>query len=80
MFSLGIVPGFLFGYHTPPARLDLLPPIFTLITAQFLHGGWLHLLGNLLYLWVFAPAVEDALGHLRFTVLFLITGIASGFV
>jgi membrane associated rhomboid family serine protease len=56
----------------------------TVITAIFLHGGWLHLAGNLLYLGVFAPALEDRLGRVRFLLLFLMLGaagnIAHGYV
>ena len=43
-----------------------MPERFTLITYMFLHGGWLHLIGNMLFLWVFGDNVEDAMGHLRF--------------
>lgn len=50
----------------------------TLITATFLHGGWLHLGGNMLYLWVFGDNVEDSLGHLRYLALYIAAG-AVGF-
>ncbi|MHB0885900.1 MAG: rhomboid family intramembrane serine protease [Bacillota bacterium] len=49
----------------------------TLVTAIFLHGGWLHLGGNLLYLWVFGDNVEDRLGHLRYLLLYLTAGVAG---
>lgn len=51
----------------------------TLITSQFLHGGWLHLGGNMLYLWVFGNNVEDQMGHLRFLIFYLLCGILAGF-
>lgn len=49
----------------------------TLVTSQFLHGGWLHLLGNLLYLWIFANNVEDRLGRAVFLVFYLAGGVAA---
>jgi membrane associated rhomboid family serine protease len=49
----------------------------TLITSQFLHGGWLHLLGNMLYLWIFANNVEDRLGRVVFLVFYLAGGVAA---
>ncbi len=50
----------------------------TLVTSQFLHAGWLHLLGNMLYLWIFANNVEDRLGRLGFLVFYLAGGVAAG--
>ncbi|MGZ8436960.1 MAG: rhomboid family intramembrane serine protease [Candidatus Limnocylindrales bacterium] len=49
----------------------------TLITSQFLHGGWLHLLGNMLYLWIFGNNVEDRLGRLGFLVFYLAGGVVA---
>ena len=49
----------------------------TLVTSQFLHGGWLHLLGNMLYLWIFANNVEDRLGRVIFLVFYLAGGVAA---
>jgi membrane associated rhomboid family serine protease len=49
----------------------------TLVTSQFLHGGWLHLLGNMLYLWIFANNVEDRLGRVVFLVFYLAGGVAA---
>jgi membrane associated rhomboid family serine protease len=50
----------------------------TLFASQFLHGGWLHLLGNMLYLWIFGNNIEDRLGRLRFLVFYLGGGVAAG--
>ena len=47
------------------------------LTSMFLHGGWLHVLGNMLYLWIFGDNVEDAFGHLRFALFYLLCGIAA---
>jgi membrane associated rhomboid family serine protease len=51
----------------------------TLITAMFLHGGWAHLLGNMLYLFIFGDNIEDVLGHGRFILFYLLTGILASF-
>ena len=51
--------------------------IFTPITSMFLHGGWMHLLGNCLFLWVFGNNVEDSMGRLRFLVFYLLCGLAA---
>ncbi|NTW04497.1 MAG: rhomboid family intramembrane serine protease [Peptococcaceae bacterium] len=51
------------------------PEIITFVTAMFLHGGWLHLLGNMLFLWVFGDNVEDRLGHFRYLIFYIATGI-----
>lgn len=50
-----------------------------LISSQFLHGGWIHLIGNMLFLWVFGNNVEDYLGRLRFLPFYLTVGVAAGF-
>ena len=51
----------------------------TLFTAMFMHAGWLHLLGNMLYLWIFGDNVEDRFGHARFVLFYLVCGIAATF-
>jgi membrane associated rhomboid family serine protease len=51
----------------------------TLITSMFLHGSWSHVIGNMLYLWIFGDNVEDRLGHGRFIVFYLLCGIAAAF-
>ncbi len=49
----------------------------TLVTSMFLHGGWMHLIGNMWFLWVFGNNIEDSMGHLRFIVFYLLTGLAA---
>lgn len=51
-----------------------------LVTSMFLHGSWLHLGGNMLYLWVFGDNIEDAMGHGRFVVFYLLTGVVAAMV
>jgi membrane associated rhomboid family serine protease len=54
------------------------PEETTLLSYAFLHGSWLHLAGNMLFLWVFGDNVEDAMGHVKFLIFFVLCGIAGG--
>jgi membrane associated rhomboid family serine protease len=49
----------------------------TLVSSMFLHGGWMHLIGNMWFLWVFGNNIEDSMGHLRFVVFYLATGLVA---
>lgn len=51
--------------------------LLTLVSSQFLHGGWLHLISNMLFLWIFGDNIEDVLGTLRYLVLYLASGVAA---
>jgi membrane associated rhomboid family serine protease len=55
-------------------------PAVTLVSYMFLHAGWLHLIGNMLFLWVFGDNIEDAMGHARFLVFYLLCGIAAALI
>jgi membrane associated rhomboid family serine protease len=80
VYAFGLIPGVLTGHAALPAALDLIAPPWTLMTSIFLHGGFLHLAGNVLYLWVFGNNVEDALGHGRFVAFFFICGACAALV
>ncbi|HMR29950.1 MAG TPA: rhomboid family intramembrane serine protease [Geminicoccaceae bacterium] len=75
IYRLGMIPAVLLG--TAPADIAAVPPALTLVTSMFLHGGWMHLLGNMLYLWIFGNNVEDRLGHLPFVVFYLACGLVA---
>lgn len=79
LFNFALIPSRYFGelsmVYPPHGLLDYLP----FMTNMFLHGGWLHLIFNMWSLWVFAPAVEDRLGVVRFTVFYLLSGISASF-
>jgi membrane associated rhomboid family serine protease len=55
------------------------PIYLTLFSAMFMHGGWMHILGNMLYLWIFGDQIEDLLGHGRFLLFYLACGLGAGF-
>ena len=54
-----------------------IPEIYTLVTSQFLHGGLIHISGNMLFLWIFGDNVEESLGHLKFLLFYLACGILA---
>jgi membrane associated rhomboid family serine protease len=75
-FDWAVVPAELTDYLGNPGDHPL-RILFTPITAMFLHGGWLHIAGNMIFLWVFGDNVEDAVGHLRYLAFYLLCGIAA---
>jgi membrane associated rhomboid family serine protease len=77
LYSFGVVPTVLFGNKALPSELSVVPGWVSVVTSMFMHGGWLHLGGNLLYLWIFGNNVEDSMGHGRFIVFYLLCGIAA---
>jgi len=77
--GLGLVPA-VFTLHAYLDGLPHVPTLLTPVTSLFLHGSWLHLIPNMLFLWIFADNVEDAMGHLRFVVFYLLCGAISGVV
>lgn len=77
VYGFGMIPAVVFEGFTLPEGVPNAPPVLTFVTSMFLHGGWFHLIGNMLYLWVFGDNVEDAMGHIRFLVFYLSCGIAG---
>ena len=80
IFGLGFIPAVIFGQAVLPPDAQLVPAWLTPLTSQFLHGGWLHLISNMLYLWVFADNVEDAMGRVRFLAFYLTCGVIAALV
>jgi membrane associated rhomboid family serine protease len=83
MGDLRAAEAFVFEFGATPCRLtgacpaDFPSPVVTIFTSMFLHGGLLHVGGNMLYLWIFGDNVEDTLGHVRYLALYLLAGIAA---
>jgi membrane associated rhomboid family serine protease len=85
--QLGLIPGELLR-NVPPGTavplgdhlrcvLTAEPHWWTVVTSMFMHGGWLHLIGNMWFLWVFGNNIEDSMGHARFVVFYLLCGVAA---
>ena len=77
MLALGVTPATLLGDARLPPELYLVPPVATVFSSMFLHGGFMHLAGNMLYLWIFGNNVEDSMGHVRFVIFYLLCGVAA---
>ena len=75
VFEFGVIPCRLSGACAVP--LDFPSPIATVFTSMFMHGGVLHIGGNMLYLWIFGNNVEDTLGHGRFLLFYVLSGAAA---
>jgi len=79
VYSLGVIPAVLLEGAQLPPEIAWIAPSATVFTSMFLHGGWMHLIGNMLYLWIFGNNVEDAMGHVRFVFFYLLCGVAAVF-
>jgi len=77
VLSLGMIPARLFGYGELPPDLVLVPAWATIATSMFLHGSFMHVAGNMLYLWIFGDNIEDSMGHVRFLVFYVLCGTAA---
>jgi membrane associated rhomboid family serine protease len=83
----GVIPAELLGTLPPGARVPLGPDMLCIVdqratwyiplTSMFMHGGWFHLLANMWFLWIFGNNVEDAMGHLRFAMFYVLCGLAA---
>ena len=77
VYQFGAIPSVIFGSQTLPSELVAIPASFSIFTSMFLHGGFMHLIGNMLYLWIFGNNIEDAMSHGRFVVFYLLTGVVA---
>jgi len=75
--SSGTIQGFVCNYGVIPAEIIAGQDLFSLLTAMFVHGSWAHILGNMLFLWVFGDNIEDAFGHLGYLIFYLGSGVAA---
>ncbi len=76
--SYGAIPAVLFDAVELSPNLVVMPEQFSLITYSFIHGGWLHLISNMAFLYVLGDNIEDALGHVRYFIFYLLCAIAAG--
>ncbi len=75
--SFGMIPAVLFGFSELSPPLKFIPSFLSIITSMFLHGGWMHLIGNMTYLYIFGDNIEDVMGKTKFIVFYLITGTCA---
>ncbi len=76
-YSWGVIPASLVHNLQVPEEIYRVPPMATLITSMFMHGGFMHLIGNMLYMWIFADNIEDELGKTKFIIFYILSGIAA---
>jgi membrane associated rhomboid family serine protease len=77
IYGLGLIPVVFLNLDRLPPDMAMVPTWATVVTSMFLHGGWMHLIGNMLYLWIFGNNVEDIMGHKRFVVFYVLCGLAA---
>ena len=76
-YSYGLIPSVLMGHDQLPQNLYAIPGYLTIFSSMFLHGGFMHLAGNMLYMWIFADNIEDNLGSINFLIFYLISGVGA---
>jgi len=76
-YSYGLIPSVLMGKKQLPLDLYVLPAYLTIFSSMFMHGGFMHLIGNMLYMWIFADNIEDNLGPKKFIIFYLLSGIGA---
>ena len=76
-YSYGLIPSVLMGHDKLPMDFNVIPAYLTIFTSMFMHGGFLHLIGNMLYMWIFADNIEDNLGPSKFIIFYLLCGIGA---
>lgn len=79
-FSLEPLAGqeFVYTYGCIPAEIERGQDSFTLLTSMFLHGSWMHLIGNMLYMYIFSDNIEASIGHVPYVVFYVLGGLAAG--
>tara|TARA_Y100000590_G_scaffold123465_1_gene141326 strand:+ start:206 stop:892 length:687 start_codon:yes stop_codon:yes gene_type:complete len=76
-YSYGLIPSVLMGHKQLPIDLYVVPGYITIFTSMFMHGGFMHLIGNMLYMWIFADNIEDNLGPIKFIIFYLLSGTGA---
>jgi membrane associated rhomboid family serine protease len=77
VYQFGAIPAAVLGNQSLPSDMIAIPATMSVLTSMFLHGGFMHLIGNMLYLWIFGNNVEEAMGHIRFLIFYLVTGVVA---
>ena len=72
IYNFGVIPAALLG-----DQQSFISPFLTVFTSMFMHGGWMHLIGNMVFLWIFGDNIEDSMGHKKFLFFYLICGLLA---
>ena len=76
-YSFGLIPSVLMNHNQLPVNLYAIPAWLTIFTSMFMHGGFMHLAGNMLYMWIFADNIEDNLGPKKFIIFYILAGVGA---
>jgi len=79
LFQLGMIPANITAYLAGAGRLGLVAVLLPALTSMFLHGSWMHVIGNMWFLWIFGDNIEDYLGHFKYLIFYLISGLGAAF-
>src|ERR1700730_7701968 len=77
LYQLGMVPANITALLTEPGGLGLMPAFLPTLTSMFLHGSWMHVIGNMWFLWIFGDNIEDYLGHFKYLLFYLLSGLGA---
>src|SRR6476646_8184056 len=77
LYQLGMVPANITGFLAGSSRLGLMAAFLPTLTSMFLHGSWMHVIGNMWFLWIFGDNIEDHLGHFKYLTFYLVSGLIA---
>jgi membrane associated rhomboid family serine protease len=79
LYQLGMVPANITGFLAGAGRMGLMAAFLPTLTSMFLHGSWMHVIGNMWFLWIFGDNIEDHLGHFKYLLFYLLCGLGAAF-
>jgi len=79
LYQLGMVPANITGFLAGSSRLGLMAAFLPTLTSMFLHGSWMHVIGNMWFLWIFGDNIEDHLGHFKYLLFYILCGLGAAF-
>lgn len=79
LYQLGMVPANITGFLAGASRVGLMAAFLPTLTSMFLHGSWMHVIGNMWFLWIFGDNIEDHLGHFKYLLFYLLCGLGAAF-
>jgi membrane associated rhomboid family serine protease len=79
LYQFGMISANITGYVSGSGRLGLAAVLLPALTSMFLHGSWMHVIGNMWFLWIFGDNIEDYLGHFKYLIFYLASGLGAAF-